>query len=285
MYKRIISCLFLFAVISAFVFPAGKKKNYISPYLKPLSINFTMNTSPEIYIYTPSSNYKGEFSAEFEFGLSAEYRFFKWLALEQGTYVNPGYHYRTTRYHNTFDNSDHNIQLNNINLFFQQTFSVKFYFPGKAVNDYMNFMLRLGVTFELWTMSYYYLYDNNALSNEGHLFDNTADGPNVYGSYENYKNIHNRFNIGTHIGFGPQFIVGEHVAFIPEFRYTFFLIPVVNGRAKGMDITGLNDIIIRNDGTGDKNLKDYKMLLQIGGTFKFTFGRDGSNLYGLRKKK
>ena len=79
----------------------------VSPFLAPLSFNININYAPEIFIYSPASNYKGAFASVLEFGVNAEYRFTRWLALEEGFYLNTGYHYRTNTYINTYDNTQH----------------------------------------------------------------------------------------------------------------------------------------------------------------------------------
>lgn len=286
--KKIIKRVSLFLIMLIFcqtmAFSAAKKSppKAAPKYLRPLSIALNNHLAPNVFIYTPASNYRFMISTPLEFGLSFEYRFAKAFALENGFYANAGFQYRRNSYLNTYDNVTHNIDLFNIDLFLQHRFSAKFYFPTKKlVKEKIRFMFRLGFTFEYWTIAYYIINDNGSYQSRGNLFDASLDGPNAFGERKFYRPIYTRLNVGPHIGFGFKVIQGKHFAIIPEIGYTFFILPITDGSKGG--IKGHNALIIRNDGSNDNFLKDYKMQISLGFALQFSIGTEGDNLYDLVK--
>jgi hypothetical protein len=264
-------------------------------YAYPLSISLQFAVSPELYIYQPVSHYSGEFAFTFDTGVSFEYRFAKYFALDSGINVNTGYHYQELRVKRMYSSDIQSIKMNNVDLFFQYRLSMKVYFPNPIdiKNNYkLQFAFRFGFILDAWLMSYYYLTNNDRFTSKGQLFDNVADGPNAqgdyltYGEYFDYSKIYNQINAGAHISFLMNFYHSKKFAISPEIGYIFYIVPFTDGKKNNMNITGFDSFLARNNGgEEDKLLLDFRMQIVVGVLISFSFGEWGSNLYDLAPKK
>lgn len=252
----------------------------------PYSVVLSFFLSPEIFIFTPISNYLWYFAFTGDIGVSFEYRFLKWIGVEGGLYINTGANIIQTKYEDKSAEcyyeffKEYNLDMYIIDLFIQHTISMKFYsneiglvYKNKRKNDLdkMKFFWRIGNTFEISPLSYYFFYRNNEYLSEGSFFDDKDDGPNAFGKNINYKNISNLANIGAHLGFGVKLYNDDKFYLMPEFKYTFFIFPVTDGKMNSSNVKGVDAILIRNDGKDDKNLLDYKMQIEAGVSISFNF--------------
>jgi hypothetical protein len=293
--KIIILSLLILLLSLTNIYSKINKTPSISKYLLPLSISLALDLSPEFFIYQPVSNYTFEIASTFNLGLSFEYRFAKYFALDSGLFFNTGYHYQEGRYIRTGSSSTDIIRLNNIDLFLQYRLSTKVYFPDpiKLKKNYrLLFAFRFGFVLDGWLMSYYFLSKNDKLVSQGQMFDDKEDGPNAIGDYETfgeyyrYDKIYNNVNVGAHIGFMTKIYNDNKISISPEIGYIFYMIPITDGQKNGMDIVGSNALLARNNLTDDeKNLSDFKMQVEVGVSISFDFGNPDSNLYDLVPNK
>lgn len=260
-------------------------KRYSNIYTKPFSFNFSVNVGYNFFIYIPPATYFLDAAGNFGLAFAWEYKFAPFFALENGFLLYGACQYTNTQYIYKKTEKQHTIEMINIDLFYQYLISLKFYFPENAVNKKFKFMIRLGWGYEVWALSYYFFFDNKELTNNSFLFASELHGPNVYDDYIKYRDIHNVVNIGLHAGFGPKILTRKDIAFIPELRYTFFVLPVRDGSKVNPKINGVNTFFVRNDGTDERRLFDFKMTLELSFTLQFYKGLESDSLISILKKQ
>jgi hypothetical protein len=288
------SVIFIALNVCFVLFPKTTK---IPAALYPFSVSIQFALSPEVYIYQPASNYAGEFAFTFDTGVSFEYRFARFFALDSGIFVNTGYHYQEIRVKRIGYDEIRSIRMNNVDLFFQYRLSTKIYFPNPITlnkNYKLQFAFRLGFILDAWLMSYYHLTNNGAFVSQGQMFSGEPDGPNgqgdylTFGEYYDYSRIYNQVNAGAHVAFCINVYNSKKISISPEIGYIFYIAPFTDGKKGDIPITGMNSFLARNNGgEGDKELMDYRMQIVASISIAFSAGEWGSNLYDLKimKKK
>lgn len=262
-------------------------------FWKPFSINAGIGLSNYIFITTPETNALVDISQSFRVSIGASYNFFKWFALDSSFSVETGYRYQRSEFIEVTYNERHTVDLAQADVFFAYNIYTLFKIPlkikkenlNKAKIRFVSLFFRLGLSFEGWLESYYFIYDNDQLQNEGSFFDDVDDGPNAWGDYNPYVSVINRFNPVLSIGFGSEIYKTDHFALVPELRYSFYPVKIYDGTLGTEPVEGATWILIRNDGEYDEAIADYKMNIQALLTFKFSFGTYDDNLYKYMKKK
>lgn len=248
-------------------------------YLCPLSIGFHLSFDPNLFIYLPPCNYSKDFSFTSNIGFEIEYKMLNWFSLDTSVKIIPGFHYSETKYINNgvTPRSNNHLQFYIISIFFQYNLFFKFYLPFKHKfknNRILKFFLYSGLTIDFWLFSYYFLFQNNKLINKGNFFDTKKDGPNQVGNYYDYNLLYNRINLGINLGIGLRLYNNNFISIIPFVNYTFFVIPMLDGNKNEINLTGQYDILLRNNGSDDRTILDFKMTLSIGASFLFDFGKE-----------
>jgi hypothetical protein len=144
------------------------------------------------------------------------------------------------------------------------------------------FLVKAGLKFDWWALSYYYLYLDGAEINRGSYQDNVPDGPNIVGDYYNYSKYINHVNLGIHIGFAPKFHSSGIISVYPEIGATFYVLPTFYGWRDKL-IGGYNYILVRNNYIKDRSISDFKMSFNVGITLSFDFGKYDDNLTDILK--
>lgn len=284
----IIVCCYLISCISTanlYASPAdtygkkssNKKKITIKKDPYPLSFYFLFYLSPTVFLYTPKSNYDVDFPFYAEAGLGFEYRFTNWFGIEGDLSAAVSFHYKRKEYEDIGcecpyeENRFYSLDMLQYTLGIHHLMSLKFYTPPVALKtkkkkgpDKMRVYFRLGTTLEGMILSNYFLFNNGDLYSSGSFMDDEDDGPNAYKEYLPYRDISNFLNIGPHFGIGLKFFKGPYVSLCPEIRYTFFTVPVLDGKKNGYSIKGNDAFIIRNNGSDDAELLDFKMTISLG---------------------
>lgn len=242
----------------------------------PFSLSLSMFNSYIFYIQTPPADYCFSFPFTLDIGTGFEYLLYKWVGFEGSIFLNTGVNpiFKKIKQIGFGDETSTIINFNTINLHFQHSPAIKFYLPkiftytNKAeVKNMMQFFIRVGLVLDVWILTYYFLYWNGELLNEGHLFSKEKTGPGFFHDYYDYNSIASRLNIGFSSGFGVKLFRNEKFHISPELRVNSFFLPVLDGRKEG--VTGMRDVVMRNNGSNDKEIADYKVQFQAGVSIHF----------------
>ncbi|HNZ27570.1 MAG TPA: hypothetical protein PLG34_12190 [Spirochaetota bacterium] len=256
-----------------------------NPYLLPISIIVSLSYSPFINIYTPPASAYTSFTFTFDLSAGAQYRFHKTVGLDTGLTCSVGMSYKQTSYRITNDPTLYQKELYNVEIYLQYYLNALIYLPFniKLKNNYnLMFLVKAGLKFDWWALSYYYLYLDGAEINRGSYQDNVPDGPNIVGDYYNYSKYINHVNLGIHIGFAPKFHSSGIISVYPEIGATFYVLPTFYGWRDKL-IGGYNYILVRNNYIKDRSISDFKMSFNVGITLSFDFGKYDDNLTDILK--
>lgn len=273
--KRIFVIIILFLIISN-SFNIEQKK-----YLRPFSIVFNFFYSPFFNIYNPEfKNLSISVSATFDNGLSFQYRFSKFIGIDQGLFLNLG-----------FDLSEaHYFESNNLTKYSQNIFCIFLDMPLNLViyipinkelkNNYnIIFLFKTGLVLELWVYSLYRITKDFILIQEGSFHDNIVDGPNQFERSVDYSKIINLVNLGINLGMAFKFHSNKFLSIYPELGVKFFILPTLYGYNER--IGGYDTLLSRNDGKLDKTLFDFKISFYTGMAISLDFGKAKDNLYNI----
>ncbi len=280
MKRIIIIILFLLLVSISFFSIEGKKLDY----LKPFSIVFNFFYSPLFNIYNPEfKNLSLSIAGTFDIGASFQYRFNKFIGIEQGLFLNPGFDFSEAQY--IEDNNMTKYSQNLFSLFLELPFNLLIYIPlnKELKNNYkMVFIIKTGLLFNAWLYSFYRIEKDSLLIQEGSFHDNIIDGPNQFKRSMDYSKVINPFNLGINLGVAFKFHSNSFFSIYPETGVKIFLLPTLYGYSE--KIGGYDTLLSRNDGRDDKTLFDFKISIYLGIGMSLDFGKSDDNLYDIIKK-